>query len=147
MKEFIIFVACFILLHLAIVCYIIYKIKDYNKRTNGVCNYDPLERNFIYKTTLPKEEIYSLLLTHRLPSDPTCTICEKESKIRFERNGAYNEYGVILESHKNYNILRLNYIIRPAIINRRSLPSSEINIMIIEKLDAEPIPYYEREAN
>ncbi len=142
LKSFLIFFVSFITLFHLIAGYIVYTEIQNRKKRKGIRNYDPYMRNFVYKTNLPKEEIYSILQTVRSSYEPTCTINEKESMIRFDHMGTYKEYALILEKHNGYNILKLNDITFTLLAQRTNIPS-EMNIMVIEKLGAEPIPYNE----
>lgn len=113
-------------------------INKHRESTVNVINYDLFMRKFIYKVPLHRDEITRLLLTKNITENLSCTYDSAESTLKFSATSELQTYYIQIEEHDGYCVLKLE---NTAKIPMRSSIPLKINPFIIDKLQAEPIPY------
>lgn len=110
------------------------------KASNGVVNYDPLMRKFVYKVFLTSEEkILAKLLEQTSDDSLLCVLDPDELYIlKLSDSSSSRKYRFQIEKHDDHAILRLQ---QTALFGERSYLPYKLNPFFFAKLGAEPIPF------
>ena len=128
-----------ILISLGLVFYVtIPMVNKHRRATSNIINYDLFMRKFIYKVPLHSEEITRLLLIKNITDDISCTYESTESTLKISVPCDSQTYYLQIEEHDEYCILKLE---NAAKTTMRSAIPMKINPFMVDKLQAEPIPY------
>lgn len=112
--------------------------KKHHETTNGIINYDPYMRKFIYKVNLSKEQIIGILNTKNATDELVCKVCYEESSIEFSEYGSSKKYYYSIQEYRGFSILRLE---QAAWIGTKSYIPYKLNPFMVKKLQAELIPF------
>lgn len=112
--------------------------KKHQETTNGIINYDPYMRKFIYKVNLSKEQIIGILNTKNATDELVCKFCYEESSIEFSEYGSSKKYYYSIQEYRGFSILRLE---QAAWIGTKSYIPYKLNPFMVKKLQAELIPF------
>lgn len=141
-KYFILFTMFFVFL-IALILGIIFPIyKSHYKATNKIINYDSVMRKFVFKVYKSKDEIIYALKVKNNNDELTCTLDLEKSIIVFSEYGSKIDYYFDIKEFKDFSILRLTQV---SVIGMQSHIPYKINPFLVNKIDAEIIPFSQYE--
>lgn len=137
--EFLLFAIFFFLILIPLVLGITIPIyKNHKKVTNGIINYNPTMRKFVYKVNLSSEDIINLLKNKNETDELSCAFDFDKSIINFSEYGSNKEYYFRIQVCNGFSILMLEQV---SLIGMQSHIPYKINSFITSKLQAEIIPF------
>ncbi len=110
----------------------------YSKRTTSIVNSDTFMRKFVFKVNFPPQEILRLLSTRNVNDNLNCTLNAENTSLIFSDVSSSREYYISIVSMEDWSLLRVYQV---ALIGSKSSVPYKLNSFIINKLNAEPIPF------
>ena len=114
------------------------KYKNYWNATNGIVNYNPTLRKFVYKVYMSEEEIISSLKIINVKDELSCAFDFEKNIIFFSGLEILKkEFFYEIQEYEGFSILKLR---------QTSLFGSpnfvfKLNLFMVSKLNAEIVPY------
>ena len=113
--------------------------QTYKNATGNIVNHDPTMQKFVYKVFLSKQQILDIL-SHTENTDLLyCHVDLEQSIIEFSDLTYKDKFNFEILELNNFSVLRLNRILFQT--SRGSLIVYKLNPFLVQKLNAEIIPY------
>ena len=110
----------------------------HRKVSAGIVNHDAFMRRFVYKVSLTGSEILDRLQAQNAEDELSCTVDSGNSSMVFSEGNSSKEYFYQIREYEVYSILTLTQAAR---ISASSYIQYKLNPFMIDKLNAEIVPY------
>ena len=112
--------------------------KKHFKAKNGIVNHDTALHKFVFKVNWPSADIIARLSMKNVADAVSCTFDMEQSVVTVTDDNSSIKYYFDIQEYDGFSVFRLEQVSKPGM---RSFIPFKINPFMVEKLQAEPLPF------